>query len=64
MSWPVALPVHLTSALAASSLHNWGLFLSGLTLAAVNILQLQKKIERPDLEPLIHAVRGVGFVLR
>lgn len=33
-------------------------------LLDVYIRYLRKKIERPDLEPLIHTVRGVGFVLR
>ena len=33
-------------------------------LLDVYIRYLRKKIERPDLEPLIHTVRGVGFVLK
>ena len=33
-------------------------------LLDVYIRYLRRKIERPDLEPLIHTVRGVGFVLR
>ena len=33
-------------------------------LLDVYIRYLRKKIERPYLEPLIHTVRGVGFVLR
>lgn len=33
-------------------------------LLDVYMRYLRKKIERPDLEPLIHTVRGVGFVLR
>lgn len=32
-------------------------------LLDVYIRYLRKKIERPDLEPLIHTVRGVGFSL-
>jgi two-component system, OmpR family, copper resistance phosphate regulon response regulator CusR len=30
----------------------------------VHINGLRKKVERPGLEPLIHTVRGVGYVLR
>ena len=33
-------------------------------LLDVYIRYLRKKIERPDLDPLIHTVRGVGFVLK
>jgi two-component system response regulator MprA len=33
-------------------------------LLDVYIRYLRKKIERPDLEPLIHTVRGVGFQLK
>jgi two-component system response regulator MprA len=33
-------------------------------LLDVYIRYLRKKIERPDLEPLIHTVRGVGYVLK
>ena len=33
-------------------------------LLDVYIRYLRKKIERPDLEPLIHTVRGVGFMLK
>ena len=33
-------------------------------LLDVYIRYLRKKIERPELEPLIHTVRGVGFMLR
>jgi len=33
-------------------------------LLDVYIRYLRKKIERADLEPLIHTVRGVGFVLK
>ena len=33
-------------------------------LLDVYIRYLRKKLERPDLEPLIHTVRGVGFVLK
>jgi two-component system response regulator MprA len=33
-------------------------------LLDVYIRYLRKKIERSDLQPLIHTVRGVGFVLR
>jgi two-component system response regulator MprA len=33
-------------------------------LLDVYIRYLRKKIERVDLEPLIHTVRGVGFVLK
>ena len=32
-------------------------------LLDVYIRYLRKKLERPDLEPLIHTVRGVGFML-
>ena len=33
-------------------------------LLDVYIRYLRKKLERPDLEPLIHTVRGVGFMLK
>ena len=33
-------------------------------LLDVYIRYLRKKIERPDLEPLIHTIRGVGFMLK
>lgn len=33
-------------------------------LLDVYIRYLRKKIERPELEPLIHTVRGVGFMLK
>ncbi len=33
-------------------------------LLDVYVRYLRRKVERPDLEPLIHTVRGVGFVLR
>ena len=33
-------------------------------LLDVYIRYLRKKIERPDLEPLVHTVRGVGFMLK
>lgn len=33
-------------------------------LLDVYIRYLRKKIERPELEPLIHTVRGVGFMLQ
>ena len=33
-------------------------------LLDVYIRYLRKKIERPELEPLIHTVRGVGFILQ
>jgi len=33
-------------------------------LLDVYIRYLRKKLERPDLDPLIHTVRGVGFVLK
>ena len=33
-------------------------------LLDVYIRYLRKKIERPDLEPLIHTVRGVGFMFK
>ena len=33
-------------------------------LLDVYIRYLRKKLERPDLEPLIHTVRGVGFMLQ
>jgi DNA-binding response OmpR family regulator len=29
----------------------------------VLINQLRKKLERPELKPLLHTVRGVGYVL-
>ena len=33
-------------------------------LLDVYIRYLRKKLERPDLDPLIHTVRGVGFILK
>ena len=33
-------------------------------LLDVYIRYLRKKVERPELEPLIHTVRGVGFMLQ
>ena len=33
-------------------------------LLDVYIRYLRKKLERPDLDPLIHTVRGVGFMLK
>lgn len=33
-------------------------------LLDVYIRHLRKKLERPDLDPLIHTVRGVGFMLQ
>ena len=33
-------------------------------LLGVYIRYLRKKLERPDLDPLIHTVRGVGFMLK
>jgi DNA-binding response OmpR family regulator len=33
-------------------------------LLEVYIRYLRKKIERPDLEPLIHTIRGVGYMLK
>jgi DNA-binding response OmpR family regulator len=33
-------------------------------LLDVYIRYLRRKLERPDLEPLIHTVRGVGFMLK
>jgi two-component system response regulator MprA len=33
-------------------------------LLDVYVRYLRKKLERPDLEPLIHTVRGVGFMLK
>ncbi len=33
-------------------------------LLDVYIRYLRKKLERPDIEPLIHTVRGVGFMLK
>ncbi|MFM9102391.1 MAG: DNA-binding response regulator, partial [Cyanobium sp.] len=43
----------------------WGeTFCGDSNLLDVYIRYLRKKIERPDLEPLIHTVRGVGFVLK
>jgi DNA-binding response OmpR family regulator len=33
-------------------------------LLDVYIRYLRKKIERPELEPLVHTVRGVGFMLK
>nr|WP_277874982.1 winged helix-turn-helix domain-containing protein [Cyanobium sp. FACHB-13342] len=33
-------------------------------LLDVYIRYLRKKIERPELDPLVHTVRGVGFMLK
>ena len=33
-------------------------------LLDVYVRYLRKKLERPDLEPIIHTVRGVGFMLK
>ena len=33
-------------------------------LLEVYIRYLRKKIERPDLEPIIHTIRGVGYMLK
>jgi two-component system response regulator MprA len=40
--------------------HTW---VGNDNLLDVYIRYLRKKIERPDLDPLIHTVRGVGFML-
>jgi two-component system response regulator MprA len=43
----------------------WGdTWVGDANLLDVYIRYLRKKIERPELEPLIHTVRGVGFMLQ
>ncbi len=43
----------------------WGYAYSGSSnIVDVMIRQLREKVERPSSQPLIHTVRGVGYVLR
>jgi DNA-binding response OmpR family regulator len=39
-------------------------FDSQTNVVSVYVNYLRKKIDRPGLKPLIHTVRGVGFVVR
>jgi DNA-binding response OmpR family regulator len=43
----------------------WGYdFLGDTNVVDVYIRYLRKKIDMPDMPPLIHTIRGVGYVLK